>query len=345
MKKLPKMSLNSSVFYALPYQTVKWEVLKTAIELDVFSHLSEPSASEAVAAKLSTHPANTEYLLNALVALGCLSKTDGCFRNTPLAETFLIPDGETSIGQSLLFVESWIRPVLNGGMKDLVRNGPPPPQPIGSDETWEAGARVSLNEKRGGRAQRMAGRMAALPEFPAFKRILDMGAGPGLIGVATTIEHPSLECVLFDQPAVCRVADEVIAEYGLADRVTTIPGDYMSDPIGEGYDLVMANYTLNFYRDRLDEIMDKVYRALNPGGVFLVTSDGLTDGKTAPAQTVISWLSVSLQGMDISFEQGEIANAMLRAGFVSTQSQTLNDIETEAHGPVDLTIGRKPGTA
>ena len=154
-----------------------------------------------------------------------------------------------------------------------------------------------------------------------------------------------MECVLFDPPTVCRVADEVIAEYGLADRVTTIPGDYMSDPIGEGYDLVMANYTLNFYRDRLDEIMDKVYRALNPGGVFLVTSDGLTDGKTAPAQTVISWLSVSLQGMDISFKQGEIANAMLRAGFVSTQTQTLNDIETEAHGPVDLTIGRKCKTA
>ena len=187
----------------------------------------------------------------------------------------------------------------------------------------------------------MAGRIAALPEFPALKRMLDMGAGPGLVGIATTIEHPSLQCVLFDQPAVCRVADEVIVEYGLADRVTTIPGDYMSDPIGENYDLVTANYTLNFYRDRLDEIMDKVYRALNPGGVFLVTSDGLTDGKTAPAQSVISWLSLCLQGMDLSFEQGDIADAMLRAGFASTHTQTLNDIETAAYGPADLTIGRK----
>ena len=341
MRKLPKLSLNSSALYALPFEALKWEIIKTAIDLDVFSQLVEPSTAEVVAAKLSTHAANTEYLLNALVALGCLSKTDGYFRNTPLAETFLIPGKETSIGQSLLFVESWICPVLNGRMKNIVRDGPPPPKPISSDETWEAGARVSVNEMRCGRAQRMAGRIAALTDFRTLRRILDLGAGPGLVGIATTIEHPSLHCVLFDQPAVCRVADEVIGEYGLADRVTTIAGDYMNDPIGENYDLVMANYTLNFYRDRLDDIMAKVYRALNPGGIFLVTSDGLTDGKTAPAQSVISWLSVCLQGMELSFEQGEMADAMLRAGFVSTCTQTLNDVETEAYGPVDLTIGRK----
>ena len=341
MKELPGTNLNISAFYALPFEALKWEILKTAIELDVFTQLSEPSTAEVVAAKLSTHAANTEYLLNALVALGCLSKVHGSFRNTRLAEMFLTTGKETSIGQSLLFVESWLRPVLNGRMSDIVRDGPPAPRPIDGDETWAAGARVSVNEIRCGRAQRMAGRIAALPEFPTLQRILDMGAGSGLIGVAATLEHPSLQCVLFDQPAVCRVADEVIVEYGLADRVRTMSGDYMNDPIGENYDLIMANYTLNFYRDRLDEIMDKVHRALNPGGVFLVISDGLTDAKTAPAQSVISWLSVCLQGMDLSFEQGEMADAMLRAGFISTHTQTLNDIETQAYGPVDLTIGRK----
>lgn len=341
MKELPQLSLSGSRLFEFPFEALKWEVLKTAIELDVFSQLAEAKTAPVVAATLASDPANTEYLLNALVALGCLSKTNGRFRNTALADTFLVPGKETSIGQYLLFIENWLGPVLNGRMTDIVRNGPPPPQAFGSDETWEAGARVSLNETRCGRAQRIAGRVAALPEFPALNRMLDIGAGPGLIGIATTIEHPSLQCVLFDQPAVCRVADQVIAEYGLADRVTTIPGDYMADPIGEDYDLVMANFTLNFYRDRLDEIMGKVYRALSSGGVFLVTSDGLTDEKTAPAQSVMNWLGFWLQGMDLSFDQGEIGEAMLRAGFVSTCTQTLSDTETAAHGPADLTIGRK----
>ena len=45
----------------------------------------------------------------------------------------------------------------------------------------------------------------------------------------------------------------------------------------------------------------------------------------------------------MSFERGTIANAMQEAGFVSTQSQLLDDIEIEAHGPVDLIVGRKGG--
>jgi hypothetical protein len=45
--------------------------------------------------------------------------------------------------------------------------------------------------------------------------------------------------------------------------------------------------------------------------------------------------------MDMSFERGLVADAMLRAGFVSTQSQIINDAELEAHGPVDMIIGRK----
>ena len=341
MKRLPKLGVTSAALSALPFEALKWEVLKTAIELDVFSVLTEPSKTEAIAAKLSTHPASTGHLLNALVAIGCLSKADGRFCNTPLAQAVLTRGTDTSIGESLLFVESWLRPVLNGRMIGIVRDGPPPPQPIDNDETWAAGARATINEMRCGRAQRIAGRIAALPEFPSLKRILDLGAGPGLVGIATTLANPSVHCVLFDQPAVCRVADDIIEEYGLADRVITMAGDYRHDPIGGDYDLVMANYTLNFCHDRLDEIMDKVHHALNPGGVFLVTSDGLTDEKTAPAQSVISWLAVWLQGMDMSFDQGEIAAAMVRAGFVSTHTQTFDDPETAAHGPLDQTIGRK----
>ena len=45
------------------------------------------------------------------------------------------------------------------------------------------------------------------------------------------------------------------------------------------YDFIMANFTLNFYRDRLDEIMRKVYKALKPDGIFMVTSDGLSKDK------------------------------------------------------------------
>lgn len=340
-KPLPNPDFSHADLFGLPYAVIKWELLKTAIELNVFEHLEEPASADMLADMISTHPENTEYFLNGLVALGCLSKKNGEFKNTHLAATFLSAGKDTSIGPFLLFMENMNKAMFNGGLKELVLNGPPKVENIGNEETWAAGARTSLNHSRCGRAQLIASRVASLPEFDSFSKILDLGAGPGIIGLAVAAAHPSLKCFLFDQPAVCRVADETIDEYGMRERVETIPGDYMNDPIGNNYDFIMANYTLNFFRERLYEIFDKMYQALNPGGVFMVISDGLSNEKTAPAASVISWLPTSLQGMNLSFEQGTIANAMIKAGFVSTQSQILSDIDLESHGPMEMIIGRK----
>ena len=340
-KSLPDPMPYCAPLFSHLVEIMKWEALKTAIQLGVFDTLSESAAAPDVAGKLSTHPENTAHLLNTLAAMGYLSKKDGHFRNGPLAECYLTSGRDTSLGDSLLFQESWFRPLMNGAMTELVRNGPPVIDDVSDEKIWETAARTSVNHARSGRAQWLAATIAALPEFPSFSRILDLGAGPGMLGIAVTLEHPSLHCVLYDQPVVCRVAEDTIAEYSLADRVQTLPGNYMTDPIGEGYDFVMANFTLNFYRENLDAIVGKVHRALKPGGIFLVTTDGLTDEKTAPAGMVISWLSTCLKGHDLTFERGEIADSMIRTGFVSTQTQAVDHPAAADFAAIDMVVGRK----
>ncbi len=325
----------------LQYAALKWELLKTAIELKLFDLTTEPVTARTVSDKRCLHAGNTEYMLNALVALGCLKKEKELYQNTRQTEQFLTSGKDTSLGDSLLFMSSWILPLLNGGLKEMVTNGPPPKQDISAPEIWEKSARVSINFSLCGRAQSVAHYVSMLPEFASFNRVLDLGAGPGIIGIAVTAAHPSLQCVLFDQPAVAKVAREVVEEYGIGDRVTVQSGDYMQDDFGMDYDCIMANFTLIFFRDNLGKIMEKTLAALKPGGVFMVTSDGLSHDRTAPAESVISWLPTMLQGNDMSFETGQIARAMLDAGFVSTEIKTLTDIECKAHGPVEMTIGRK----
>jgi SAM-dependent methyltransferase len=340
-KPLPDPQMESKELFALTHGAVKWELLKSALILNLFDGLSDPRTAEEVASAYAMHPPNTEHFLNALTALGFLVKNNGRYCNASATESLLTRGKDTFVGEALLFFESWHRPLQNGVLLNLVRNGPTPMQDLGDENLWKKAARSSLNACRAGRAQAIASRVAALPEFPSFSRMLDLGSGPGMIGIAVAAAHPSLKCWLFDKPAVCRVADEAIAEYGMEDRVATLGGDYLTDGIGEDYDFVIACYTLNFYRDRLEEILAAIHRALRPGGVFMVVSDGLTSDRTAPAATVISWLSTALQGMDMSFEQGKIADAMLQAGFVTTQSHILEEIDIEANGPVELTVGRK----
>ncbi len=340
-KELPELKFDPEDLFTLQYEALKWEIMKTAIELKIFDLAIEPVTAQAISDRLCLHAENTKYLLNALVALSYLKKENELYQNTPQAEYFLTSGKDTSIGEALLFMWGWTTPLLNGGLKEIVTNGPPPQQDMSNPEIWEKGARISINHSLCGRVQAIAQYVAMLPEFSSFHTMLDLGAGPGIIGIAVTAAHPSLQCVVFDQPAVATVAEEVVAEYGIEDRVRVQGGDYMQDDFGKDYDFIMANFTLNFFRDNLDEIIAKVLAALKPGGVFMVTSDGLNHDRTAPAASVISWLATTLMGNDLSIESGQIARAMLDAGFVSTEMRTITDIEAKAHGPVEMTIGRK----
>lgn len=340
-KSLPPKGPDDNGLSLLPYEAVKWELIKAALELGVFHHFDEPLTAGTLAEKIGTQPENTEFMLNSLTAMGCLKKSEGVFEMTSMARAYLDPASEQCIAPMLLFMERWTKPMMNGGMINLICDGPEPVQNMGREEIWEQGARVSINNARAGRAQLIAAHVSALPEFSSFSSMLDMGGGPGMIAVAVLASHPSLECAIMEQPAVCRVAEELIAEYGMESRIKTLSGDYMEDPMGEGYDFIMANYTLNFYRDRMDELMARIYEALGPGGVLLVSSDGLSEEKTAPAQSVITWLPTALQGMDMSFDRGFLADAMIKAGFISTQSSMVTDATIAAHGPMDMIVARK----
>jgi hypothetical protein len=83
--------------------------------------------------------------------------------------------------------------------------------------------------------------------------------------------------------------------------------------------------------------MKKIYDALNPGGVFISFCEGLTHERTKTDFVVISMMSIALMGQDMCFDQGEIADSMLRVGFKSVRSRTL-DAPWDA---ADLDIGRK----
>ena len=104
-----------------------------------------------------------------------------------------------------------------------------------------------------------------------------------------------------------------------------------------GYGIIWASGMLNFGKNDIDSLMKKVYDALNSGGVFVSFCEGLTDEQSKPGIHAISMMSMALTGQDMCFDQGFIADSMLRVGLKSVRSRTL---DTD-WGPMDLDIGRK----
>ena len=176
----------------------------------------------------------------------------------------------------------------------------------------------------------------SLEEFDGMNKLLDLGCGAGLIGIAMVAAHPTMTGVLFDHSEVVTVAERLIREYGMVDRVTTMGGDYLTDSIGSSYDLVWTSHSIR--RHDLDTIMGKVHIALNPGGVFINISEGLTQERTCPARMINMMLANNLHGRDSMFDRGEVTRAMLDAGFGSVDTRTIED---DTHGPVTADIARK----
>lgn len=338
MKQLPEVTLSFEPLTRMLYGAIPAQLLITAIERKIFSRLTELMSAESLAGQLQTPPERTRPFLDALAANDLLCKRDGRYRNTPLADAFLVEGQPTYLGDVFMNLAEYMRPALEA-LTALAKEGQVPSDDASQSSSAARETEIYANYQRAGRAQQAAAIISQLPEFPGMKKMLDLGAGAGLIGLAIVAAHPTMTGVLFDRPEVIKVAPQFIREYELEGRVATIGGDYSTDAIGDEYDLVWTSYTLNFQRGNLDPIMRKIRAALNAGGIYVSLVEALTNEGTKPATLVNSMLEHSLAGRDLVFEEGEIAQAMLRAGFRSVHSRQMED--GCWHGPAVLDIARK----
>ena len=339
MKKLPEVNVSFEELYRMLVAPIRSKLLLTGIELGVFNQLSEPRSANAVAEAIGSHPENTRLFLDGLTASDLTVKRNGLYQNTPVTQAFLAEGSSTFLGQMFTLQAHMWDPALND-MSRLVKEGPPQHSPdadMGSEEMWAQFAAFMANYERAGVAQQAVEVVSELPEFSSFRKMLDLGGGPGVTGIAIVGAHPSMKGVIFDRPAIIKVAETFIKEYEMEDRMEVLAGDYNGDSIGAEYDLIWASNTLNFARDGMDSLMKKIYDALNPGGVFISFCEGLTHERTKTDFVVLSMMSIALMGQDMCFDQGEIADSMLRVGFKSVRSRTLD----APWGTADLDIGRK----
>jgi len=337
MKKLPEVTLSYEGLYTMLIASIRSKLMLTGIELNVFNYLSEPMSADAVAKTLGTHPGNTRVFLDSLAAIDLLQKKDGQYRNSPITQAFLVETSPTFLGRLFTFMKPDDQFLQN--LPKLVKEGPPPPPetPPFSEEALAKGVVLMADIERAGYVQEAVEIVLKLPEFPSFRKMLDLGGGPGLIGMAIVDAHPKMKGVIFDLPLVVKETKKFITEYEMEERMDVLSGDFNRDSIGGGYDLVLASGVLQFAVD-IDSVVNKVYDALNPRGVFVsLYPFGHTHERTKPESIVLSLLSMALMGQEVGVDQGYIAESMLRVGFTSVRSRTLDTFM----GPMDLDIARK----
>jgi demethylspheroidene O-methyltransferase len=117
----------------------------------------------------------------------------------------------------------------------------------------------------------VADEVLATVAFRDVRRLLDVGGGHGAFLKAIGSAHPHLQLGLFDLPEVAETGGRVLAEAFGAERVTAHPGNFFSDSIPQGYDMVSLIRILHDHDDApAQALLTNIRASLAPGTRLLI---------------------------------------------------------------------------
>ena len=282
------------------------QCLFAANELRVFDLLSSRGASSSaeLSAELSADEDATERLLGALAAVGLVDHRDGRYANSYAAEEFLVSGRPESLSTWVALIGRWNQTF--GDLAESVRTGQPAERPeehLGDSTQYTRDFIIGMHDYAIGPGRELARHL----DLQDRRRLLDVGGGPGTYSILLAEQNPSLTCSVFDLPEVVAIADDVIAEHELGGRITTLAGDYHSDPFPTGFDTVLVSNVLHQEDwESCSAILQKAHAALEPDGLIVIHAMFLNergDGPLWPALHNLLMLLVYRGGRAYSAEQ------------------------------------------
>jgi len=289
-------------------------VLHAAVLLDLFAPLAHGATADEVAAARALDPRATEMLLNAMASLGLLRKTGGRFAVAPEARPYLLPGAPEDFSGMIEFeAHAW---GLWEGLPDAVRTGRPVRETRMYQRDPAETRRFILAMDALVRARGDAQWLAAHLDFAPVRRMLDVGSGPGTYPIGVCRAHPHVAATVFDLPGTLAVTREVVQQAGMTDRIALVAGDYRTDPLPTGFDLVLLSNVIHGEdEDRNRDLMARCFAALQPGGRIVVKDHILQEDGTAPVGGAVFSLLMLLTGPGRDYAFGEVAGWLKSAGF------------------------------
>ncbi|MBI3747341.1 MAG: class I SAM-dependent methyltransferase [Chloroflexi bacterium] len=183
------------------------------------------------------------------------------------------------------------------------------------------------------RAEQVAAAVRASVPLRADTRLIDIGAGTGLLGLALLGDVGEL---VLAEPSggMLAVARDKIAAVG-DGRVSAVRFDLTADPPpGEPFDLAVSMLVLH-HVENTPAAMAAIFGLLRPGGWIALADLDTEDGSFHEADTE----GIHHHG----FDRDALAGLARAAGFVDVGFRTATQVEHESRRfPVFLLVARRP---
>jgi 2-polyprenyl-3-methyl-5-hydroxy-6-metoxy-1,4-benzoquinol methylase len=156
-------------------------------------------------------------------------------------------------------------------------------------------------------------------------RVLDIAAGHGLFGIEIAKQNPEARVTGLDWAPVLRVALDNARRAGVHERYDMLPGSAFEVEFGGPYDVVLlTNFLHHFDQPACVGLLQKVHRALGPGGrvatlEFVPNEDRVSP--PMPAAFAMTMLTSTAAGD--AYTLSELTSMYGQAGFASVTAHPI----------------------
>lgn len=333
---LSPLEMNPEVLHQLHFSFVPSRVMSAGLQFGVFSHIAAGrKTAAAVAHAAGASERGTRMLLDALVALGLLTKRESRYGLTPLASRYLVrksPHYFGSFFESEGLWDSWSQ------LADVIRTG----RPVARVEKQELAEQFfpvlvrTLHVLQLERAQ-IAARAVAAGSRRKDLRVVDVACGSGVWSIPFAEADPGARVTAQDFPAVLKVTRGYLKRHGVTRQYDFLPGDLKTVEFGMGrYDLALLGNIVHSEGERSSrDLFRRLHRALAPSGRIVIMDMVPNDNRSGPPFPVFFALNMLLNTEHgDTYTLGEYTRWLNEAGFARV---TTKDIGT--HSP--LIVGLK----
>ena len=311
-------------------------ILGAAAELGLFDAIDQSwMSAEEVAAKLESDLRATTMLLDAIAAIGLLSKDGGRY-SVPAEVRALLTEGTPQtvlpmVWHNMTVLRNWAQ------LAWIVKAGilAPRQASIRGFEADRAAFIAAMHSVSGPIADGLVARLRPME----FRHLLDVGGASGTWTMAFLRGVPGARATIFDLPDAIVQARQRIGATELADRVDFVAGDFYREELPAGADFAWVSAIIHQHsREDSRRLFAKVFRALEPGGRIGIRDIVMEPCRTRPAfgaLFAINMLAATERGGTYTFQ--EIAEDLQAAGFVNPQ------LRVKAEDMTSVVLAAKPG--
>ncbi|CAK6700912.1 methyltransferase [Synechococcus sp. CBW1107] len=317
------------------------KTLLSAVEMGLFTELSSgPESLNRLSGRLGLHPRSARDFLDALVALGFLTRTGDEYSNTPETELFLDRNKPSYLGGILEMANHRLYPFWNN-LTEALRTGQPQNEAkSGGPELFEIlyADPARLKEFLAAMSGISHGaNMKIAKTFPwkEYRTFVDVGTAQGDLAAQIVLANPHLRGEGFDLPEVAPIFEEYIEDLGVRDRLTFVPGSFFTHDIPPADVILMGHILHDWDLPAKKMLIRKAFDAVPTGGALVVYEAIIDDDRSKNAFGLMMSLNMLIEtpgGFD--YTGADCVRWMLEAGFTSTWVE-------ELVGPDSMVVGIK----